>query len=361
MDLLGLAEAKQTWFYGLALGIAAALLFLNLLVMAGVHVRRVREWLRGQRARAFRRRVDEMLDRLAADRDSGWLQAELSGFDELERPVAAVALIERLEPATSEERARTLDAVREAGALDVILKATTRRVPWRRALAIRTLGWLGATEAVPLLLDRLSDPNRHVREAAARALGRIGDERAVAPLADLHRTPGKIGAGVVYDALVALRAEPVFAGALGSEHETVRVSSCFGIVALAEPGTVRSRVTPLLADASPAVRAAAAEALGLVGGETLPESLARATRDEEPAVRAAATGALGAFDDGEAVETARSALLDADRETALSAAESLVRLSRLPAAGAAARAALERAGTDWTVEQSLTLASVGAL
>ena len=212
-----------------------------------------------------------------------------------------------------------LEVLREVGAVELLVRSAPSRIPWRRALAIRTLGWAGAEETVPGLIGRIGDRNRYVREAAVRALGRLGDPQVLPLLGELFRAPGRVPPGVVYDALVALgsAAAPTFAGALRSEHDSVRVASCYGVAAVSEPEQARAELPPLLADPQAPVRAAAAEALGQVGGGTLPAGLARATRDEAATVRAAATRALGVYDDPQAVELALNALLDPDRDTAV--------------------------------------------
>ena len=103
-----------------------------------------------------------------------------AGSTSCERPIAATMLIERMKPASDEERLQTLAVLREAGAVDSLMHSTARGLPWRRALATRTLGWIGADETVPVLIERLSDRNRYVRESAVRALGRIGDSARAA-------------------------------------------------------------------------------------------------------------------------------------------------------------------------------------
>ena len=362
--MLGIAEGKQPWFWGSASVIALSLLLVNVLLLVAVHLRRLRQYTRGRREKRFRAQVEDVLaevDPKTSSHDPRWLRARLSRFDELERPLAATMLIERMRPASEEERERTLEVLREAGAIDPLVDSTRQRMPWRRALAIRTLGWIGANEAVPALIDRLADKNRYVRESAVRALGRIGDSRALPLLGDLLRSPGRAGPGVVYDALVAFgrEAAPVFAGALGSEIESVRVTSCFGVAALSESEDARRLLEPLLDDTAPPVRSAAAESLAQVGGDLIPEALARASRDEQPMVRSAAAGALGAYDDPRAVELALNALLDPDRDTAVRAGETLVRLSRRPLAAEAAARALSRSEAAWPVERALILASLG--
>ena len=202
-----------------------------------------------------------------------------------------------------------------------------------------------------------------MREAAVRALGRIGDPQVLPQLGELFRVPGRVPPGVVYDALVSLgaAAAPTFADALRSERESVRVASCYGIAAVSEPEQARAELPPLLADPEAPVRAAAAEALGQVGGSTLPAGLARASRDEVATVRVGRTRALGCDDDPQAVELAVNALLDPDRDTAVAAGESLVRLARRPAAAAAAERVLARSAQAWPVERALVMDSVGAV
>jgi HEAT repeat protein len=365
--MVAYAQPDFPWFWLVADIVTLVLVVLNVFLVVAVHGRRLRQWLRGRRQRAFRLRLEQILAELdprTARHDPAWLRLQVTSFDELERPLAAVALIERMRPPTSnDERAQALALLREVGAIDTLVASTRRRMPWRRALAVRTLGWVGADETVPLLIEcASSDRSRAVRECALRALGRIGDRRALPLLAELFRTPGRVGAGVVYDALVTFGrdAERVFAGALRSELEPVRVASCYGTATLAEPETARRELAPLLGDPAATVRAAAAASLSEVGGGRIPDGLARATRDEFPAVRKAATIALGSFDDPQAVELAVNALLDPDRDTAIRAGESLVRLSRLPASAVHAERALETA-TAWPVERALTFASLGAV
>ena len=99
-----------------------------------------------------------------------------------------------------------------------------------------------------MLLERLSDRSRNVRESAVRALGRIGDMRALPALGELFHAPGPVGAGVVYDALIGVGPEagPVFVRGLRSQVESVRIASCFGVAALAEPRAARPLLRPLL-------------------------------------------------------------------------------------------------------------------
>ena len=181
-----------------------------------------------------------------------------------------------------------LTTLREVGAVELLVASTGSRVPWRRALAVRTLGWVGAEETVPVLIGRVGDRSRYVREAAVRALGRVGEPQALPLLGELFRAPGRVPPGVVYDALVSfgVAAAPTFAGALRSELESVRVASCYGVAAVSELDQAAADLEPLLTDTEAPVRAAAAEALGRVGGGPLPGRLSH----EPPATRSQRCG-----------------------------------------------------------------------
>jgi hypothetical protein len=360
------AEPSVPWLWELVVAMTLLLVLLNVLLIVLVHGRRIRQYVRGGRERRFQVRLEAVLARLDGPtgfRDRVWLRSQLAGFDELERPLAAVALIERLRPAAPEEREQLLAVLREVGAVELLVRQTRSRIPWRRALAVRTLGWAGAEETVPVLIERLGDHSRYVQAAAVRALGRVGDPQALPLLGELYRAPGRVPPGAIYDALDSFgsAAAPTFAGALRSEHEPVRVASCYGVAAVCEFEQARGELPPLLADPSASVRAAAAEALGQVGSGALPAGLARASRDEVATVRVAATRALGVYDDPQAVELAVNALLDPDRDTAVSAGESLVRLARRPATAAAANRAIARSAQAWPVERALVMDSVGAV
>ncbi len=361
--VLGFTEpGKQVWVWAIADGIVGALFVLNLLLLVFVHARRMRESSRARRAKQFRTRFE----RLLADQGPGTSAAadsvrrQLSHLNELERPVAASLVIEQLKVASPEERKLTLEWLREVGAIDTLLRSARRWAPWRRALAVRLLGLAGAEEAVPALVERLSDRSRYVREAAVRALGRIGDTRALSALTDLFSRPGRVAAGIVYEALLAFGSSSaqVFSEGLHSPDEHVRVPSVFG-VGTVDPGA-RPRLEPMLSDEAAAVRAAAAELLGRIGGTDVTPELARAARDEERSVRRAAVSALASYDHPKAVQLAQSALDDPDRDTAVRAGETLVRLSRLPRVGAIAQTAVAERET-WPIERARILASLGTV
>ena len=84
-----------------------------------------------------------------------------------------------------------------------------------RAASARECGARGVEQAVPLLTERLLDPDRRVRGAAAGALGRIGGTRSAEALMRALRS-GRLGAGRLARELMRLgyhvEAQEFFAG-----------------------------------------------------------------------------------------------------------------------------------------------------
>ncbi|MFO7966347.1 MAG: HEAT repeat domain-containing protein [Archaeoglobaceae archaeon] len=76
-------------------------------------------------------------------------------------------------------------------ALDPLIETLETEVEVaKREYAAKALGLLGDTKAVESLIEALKDENENVRDKAAQALGEIKDERAIKPLeaalSDVH-------------------------------------------------------------------------------------------------------------------------------------------------------------------------------
>ncbi len=71
-------------------------------------------------------------------------------------------------------------------AFDRLVSELQRETPGKRSVAAQSLARYGET-AVDPLCAALQDPDRAVRDAAAKSLGEIGDPRAVGPLIDVLR------------------------------------------------------------------------------------------------------------------------------------------------------------------------------
>ena len=133
-----------------------------------------------------------------------------------------------------------------------------------RAAAADALGHLGDPRAVEPLVATLGDDDMHVREAAAGALGHLGDPRAVDSLAAILCDTDVLDAA--FSALVTIGAPcvPALVATLKDDKFSVRTDAA---KALGQIGDARA-VEPLIAtlrDSKEPVREAAAEALDRLG------------------------------------------------------------------------------------------------
>jgi HEAT repeat protein len=285
-------------------------------------------------------------------------------MDRAHRPVAAVVIIDLMHEAASRSRTETLrETLEQAGLVDLAHKGTRRRSPWRRALACELLGKIGAPRSVPVLLARFDDRRPEVRMAAVRALGDIGSAEALPALSEAFLERRYAPTNVVANALrrIGGEAATTFERGIGSTDPIIRIASCFGLSAVNHGRvTAAHRLAGVLASDSDArVRAATAAALGIVGGGDAPDALVAATTDPDDHVRRSAVRALGSFDDPDTCETLDERTEDEDRETALRAAEALLKLADRQRAAPQARALLD-ASSAWAVDYVRTVAEVSA-
>ncbi len=162
---------------------------------------------------------------------------------------------------------------------------------------------------VPILLHRLSaDTDARVRAAAAEALGRLGDVRALEAL--LHRLSADTAAGVRAAAAEALgrlgdrgAVEPLLHRLAFDASGDVRWAAAAALGELGDVRALEALLDCLSADDSSPVRAAAAAALGRLGDVRALEALRhRLSADTDEGVRTAAAAALGRLGDRGAVE-----------------------------------------------------------
>jgi HEAT repeat protein len=179
---------------------------------------------------------------------------------------------------------------------------------------------LEARGDVPGLLDAMSDEkDAVVYMAAAEALGRIGDPRAVDPLfaaaRDLHAP------------------EPCRRAA----------AEALGKIGAPAVGSLRAALGDSRAD----TREAAARVLGKVGAPAV-EALSTALKDPSACVREAAAKALGEIGDASAVEVLTGALTDDSSERVRqSAAKALARIGWTSASGRTGEAYRLVEQRDW--------------
>jgi HEAT repeat protein len=173
-----------------------------------------------------------------------------------------------------------------------------------RLMAIQVLAQLGpdAKDAVPALIEALDAKEPAVRAFAALALGRIGKPaadavvRLEAALRDPHarvRVASALAAWGITRDLETTRT--VLWQALTSPDPRVRTMAAEAFGELGEEGV--DLMVLALIDRDEQVRVAAAETLGRIGAgsATAKKALQEATQDQSPAVAAAAREALASL------------------------------------------------------------------
>jgi HEAT repeat protein len=185
--------------------------------------------------------------------------------------------------------------------------------PKQREEAIRALNSMGenAKDALPELIDAMSDSEDLVRILAALAISKIGPDAAPAVgvlakgLKDNHPQVRinsalaltRIGPGAssaVPDLLEAMN-RPENATIVRPFYHSVRqqVTAAFGHIGPGASAAIPA-LTAALTDPDYGVRAKAAQSLGNIGTSTAPicDELKKCVKDENPMVRAEATAAL---------------------------------------------------------------------
>ena len=202
-------------------------------------------------------------------------------------PASAPALAALTKDSSTEVRllaVRTLGTVRDRACLTALKDALSDRDETVRLAAINAIGGLGQTQAGVFLADRAAnDPSISVRVAATEALGLVGSRAAIEPLiAGLSDPQTRIRQASV-QALVSM-CELLASGTRGEMGRSKTV------MALAS----------VLAGKDPAIRAKAAEGLGLLGDQRAVEKLAPLVTD--PQAGMAVITALGRIGGAEARE-----------------------------------------------------------
>ncbi len=197
-----------------------------------------------------------------------------------------------------------------------------------RIAAATGLGSTQASEAYFPLVEVLKPTGffrkkTDVSEAAAAALGVLGDKRAASKLVDVLEYEDVAPNAI--DALVKINAK----SALGeiakqrqSDEEDVRVAVANAIGALGGKDNV-FELKILAADSDIEVRKAAIEALGRVGGSEAVKVLSDAVSDKNASIRKVAIEALGETRDASAINTLTAQL---SKEHAVLAIQSLSRI-----------------------------------
>ena len=163
--------------------------------------------------------------------------------------------------------------------------------PRVRARSARGCGAAGAEVAVPLLRERLLDPDSAVRGAAAAALGQIGGVRCADALMRSLRTRRLAPARLCRE---LARSAPDFyleMAVMRPENRQVRAPLALALGLRGPSPMVGSALSSLL-DGDESERAAAYHSLGALGRAAAIPLLVRALTDDSPRIQRAAGRAL---------------------------------------------------------------------
>jgi HEAT repeat protein len=234
-----------------------------------------------------------------------------------------------------------LQHIDEACAVKLLI-GVLREANWfRRWYATEALVRIGRT-AVPPLVNALEDRDSNVRRHAARALGKIGEARAVRPLtaalSDGHeevrreaaqalREIGNVVAVASFIETLHAREAHVRRFAVDSLMQTFRDQESnvrrHAADAVADGASGVEALIAALRDSASTVRCGAAQVLGVIRDSRAVEALVQAINDPDPDVREAAVRSLIGARDRRSVEPLIAALHDDNSEVRLHAAEGL--------------------------------------
>lgn len=164
---------------------------------------------------------------------------------------------------------RSLTFMKANEAVDLLISIVSdeRDLDFRRAEAVRSLGYIRDERGFATVLEAIKKPQGNIREAAAIALGYFGDRRGFEPLVDAFYNDKYL---VPSRALVALgklkdpRSFEHLLGGLKHSEGLIRYSAAEGLGELGDSKAI-PQLMEALGDQDPEVRFEAAQALGKLG------------------------------------------------------------------------------------------------
>lgn len=180
----------------------------------------------------------------------------------------------------------------DLGLEDAVIDELTHRDPLVRAASARSCGAARIEAAVPLLAERLLDPDPRVRGAAAGALGRIGGVRSADALLRALRTR-RVPAGRLIRELARSAPDLYLEEALErAENHQLRAALAVAAGLRPCPAPIAWLLYELLGKGTDGERVAACHAFGALAYTEAVPVLLDALFDRSPGVRQAARGAL---------------------------------------------------------------------
>jgi HEAT repeat protein len=275
-------------------------------------------------------------------------------------PRAAPALIAAMGRSTVMVQLETSDALVRIGAPEeVLLEALAGDDVFVRRVAVRALGPLGDSRAVEPLISVLANTKSAIlRGEAAEALGQIGGDQAILALVSVLHGKSSVVSTSAAVALKNLGWQPgKNAMAAAYWASTGAWDQCIELGELSiEP------LAAILADPSgtcpEATLVAVVQTLGQIGGEGVLQPLSAALKDDYTEVRRAVVLALESLGGEQAVELLVGALEDRNLEMRQIVIAALGRLGG-PRAIAALISRLDSPSDGWGVNAEMALLSIG--
>ncbi len=218
----------------------------------------------------------------------------------------------------------------------------------RRCRGAHQLGSLGLVAHLDKVTALLDDTHFVVRRVAVRALGNMGDARAVRPLLLLGEHDHRLSRDLVYalGRLGSAGAEELRTVLADEMHsgEHLHLDPAAVVLGLIGDRAATEVLAEGLASENPSFAGSCAEALGRIGSpESIPPLIA-ALLDYRPNVRVAAAHALGSVGSSVAIDSLLEVVDEEEPQVSREAAQSLLEL------GPGARAVLESSRSPYAAE-----------
>ncbi|MBZ0284532.1 MAG: HEAT repeat domain-containing protein [Anaerolineae bacterium] len=270
---------------------------------------------------------------------------------------AVEPLITNLRKTKREDSAKALGRIGDARAVDVLIDSLED--PSLRSVSVEALAQIGIPSIQSLTLA-LKNNNADVRRSITGTLGRIASPRAIDPLIG---TLQDIDPSVRASAVWALghigdkRALEALIKILSDEDAAVRV---WGARALENIGDERAidALIQVLSDEDVDVRRSVVETLGRIGDERAIDALIQVLSDKNADTRRTTAEALGRIKSDRAVNALIVSLTDHDVQVRYSSAKSLAEIG-LPSVEALIKV-LNHPNTDLQYDAIRVLTSIGA-
>ena len=199
------------------------------------------------------------------------------------------------------------------GAFDDVIRALHSQDEEMREEAAKALGELGDFRAVDPLIGLLGDENRYVRREAAKSLGKIGDEKAIPALINALKDEDRYGREGAAEGLGEMggHAYTSLIEAMADDDWHVRMGAAIALRIIGDRDALPVLITAMQ-DENRFVRREVIKSLGRIGDHSVIDTLIEALKDPDRSVRLRAVSALSKCRDKRVIEPLIEALNDED-------------------------------------------------